>query len=260
MTLASRELFGALSGMSRLGVVAYSAYGYGSRSSSLLGFNGERLDQFIFSYQLGNGYRLFDPGLMRFYAPDSMSPFGRGGLNSYGYCQGDPINLQDPSGHFSVMRLLSKLFSRRQKAPARGGLPTETPRANGRKPLPPGFELVGFHGSNIMHKQSLEASVVIQSGGINRFGKGFYFSQDRAVAESYTTHHGAQGHVYGVYAKDFKGWTEGLDFVYAGDSETMMVRFYASNRVVVREYAEGPLVRRNSFIIRNQGSSAIPLR
>ncbi|WP_338010010.1 RHS repeat-associated core domain-containing protein, partial [Pseudomonas sp. GM60] len=36
--------------------------------------------------------------LMRFNGPDWFSPFGRGGLNSYAYCLGDPINLSDPNG------------------------------------------------------------------------------------------------------------------------------------------------------------------
>ncbi|WP_338010005.1 RHS repeat-associated core domain-containing protein, partial [Pseudomonas sp. GM60] len=36
--------------------------------------------------------------LMRFNGPDSFSPFGRGGLNTYAYCLGDPINLSDPNG------------------------------------------------------------------------------------------------------------------------------------------------------------------
>ncbi|MEN5279281.1 RHS repeat-associated core domain-containing protein, partial [Brucella sp. TWI432] len=40
--------------------------------------------------------------LMRFNAPDSLSPFGQGGVNPYAYCQGDPINFADPSGHVTV--------------------------------------------------------------------------------------------------------------------------------------------------------------
>jgi hypothetical protein len=31
-----------------------------------------------------------------------MSPFGRGGINPYVYCEGDPINNTDPSGHFGI--------------------------------------------------------------------------------------------------------------------------------------------------------------
>lgn len=36
---------------------------------------------------------------MRFNKPDTMSPFGKGGVNAYAYCQGDPVNYQDPTGH-----------------------------------------------------------------------------------------------------------------------------------------------------------------
>jgi len=67
----------------------------------LPGFNGERPDPVSQSYNLGNGYRTYNPTLMRFNAPDSWSPFGAGGLNQYAYCEGDPINRSDPSGHMS---------------------------------------------------------------------------------------------------------------------------------------------------------------
>jgi RHS repeat-associated protein len=84
--------------------LAYSPYGHHPAESgllSLLGFNGERLDPVTGCYLLGNGYRAFNPVLMRFNSPDSWSPFGRGGLNAYAYCVGDPVNLYDPTGHFT---------------------------------------------------------------------------------------------------------------------------------------------------------------
>ncbi|MFC9627560.1 RHS repeat-associated core domain-containing protein [Streptomyces sp. NPDC056930] len=65
---------------------------------TLLGFNGERPDPVTGCYLLGNGYRAFDPVLMRFHSPDSLSPFDGGGLNPYAYCLGDPINRVDPTG------------------------------------------------------------------------------------------------------------------------------------------------------------------
>lgn len=82
--------------------LAYSPYGHRSAESgllSLLGFNGERSDPVTGHYLLGNGYRAFNPMLMRFNSPDSLSPFGKGGLNAYGYCVGDPVNRSDPTGH-----------------------------------------------------------------------------------------------------------------------------------------------------------------
>jgi len=83
----------------------YSPYGQRTPKNgllSLLGFNGERPDPLTGHYLLGNGYRAFNPVLMRFNSPDSLSPFGEGGLNSYAYCQGDPVNQVDPSGHIGT--------------------------------------------------------------------------------------------------------------------------------------------------------------
>ena len=82
--------------------IAYSPYGHRPAEGglfSLLGFNGEQLDPLTGLYLLGNGYRAYSPALMRFLSPDSLSPFGAGGLNPYAYCAGDPINRIDPTGH-----------------------------------------------------------------------------------------------------------------------------------------------------------------
>ncbi|WP_257230243.1 RHS repeat-associated core domain-containing protein [Pseudomonas sp. SbOxS1] len=83
---------------------AYTPYGHRPAQNgllSLLGFNGERPDPVTGWYLLGNGYRAFNPMLMRFNSPDGWSPFGEGGLNSYAYCAGDPVNRVDPQGHTS---------------------------------------------------------------------------------------------------------------------------------------------------------------
>lgn len=61
-------------------------------------FNGQRLDAAIRLYFLGNGRRAYDPELMMFLQADPLSPFDEGGINSYAYCAGNPINLMDPSG------------------------------------------------------------------------------------------------------------------------------------------------------------------
>ena len=82
--------------------LAYSPYGHRPAENgllSLLGFNGERPDPLTGHYHLGNGYRQFNPVLMRFNSPDSWSPFGSGGLNSYAYSGGDPRNWLDSTGH-----------------------------------------------------------------------------------------------------------------------------------------------------------------
>ncbi|MDU9392469.1 RHS repeat-associated core domain-containing protein [Pseudomonas sp. zfem002] len=86
--------------------IAYSAYGYRSPvlPAVVPGFNGELADTLTGHYLLGNGYRAYNPVLMRFNSPDSWSPFGRGGPNAYGYCLGDPVNRRDPGGHASARR------------------------------------------------------------------------------------------------------------------------------------------------------------
>jgi RHS repeat-associated protein len=101
--------------------IAYSPYGHHrveSGLTSLLGFNGERTDPVTGHYLLGNGYRAFNPVLMRFNSPDSLSPFGKGGLNAYTYCLGDPVNLTDSNGHVAIPgpSAFSNLITRLQKS------------------------------------------------------------------------------------------------------------------------------------------------
>ncbi|MQU06766.1 RHS repeat-associated core domain-containing protein [Pseudomonas helleri] len=81
----------------------YNAYG-DSGDWSLTGslaFNGEMREQDTGWYLLGKGYRAYNPSLMRFHSPDSLSPFGAGGINPYVYCLGNPIKFSDPTGHYS---------------------------------------------------------------------------------------------------------------------------------------------------------------
>ena len=70
-------------------------------SNSILAFNGQRADPVSHASHPGNGYRAYQPALMRFNCPDSWSPFAAGGINPYAWCAGDPINRSDPSGHMS---------------------------------------------------------------------------------------------------------------------------------------------------------------
>ena len=104
--------------------LAYSPYGHRTSENgllSLLGFNGERPDPVTGHYLLGNGYRAFNLVLMRFNTPDSWSPFGKGGLNAYGYCVGDPVNRSDPTWHSNfVVRFgkgLANLLGLRHRTP-----------------------------------------------------------------------------------------------------------------------------------------------
>jgi RHS repeat-associated protein len=82
--------------------VAYTAFGVPSSEPlwTQLGYNGELHETDSGWQLLGNGYRAYNPTLMRFHSPDQLSPFGEGGINAYAYCGGDPVNNSDPTGHF----------------------------------------------------------------------------------------------------------------------------------------------------------------
>lgn len=72
-----------------LRTAVYSAYGNRHSDEPLLttlGFNGEVRDASSGWYLLGRGYRAYNPVLMRFHSPDSLSPFAAGGVNPYTYC------------------------------------------------------------------------------------------------------------------------------------------------------------------------------
>lgn len=85
---------------------SYMCYGFRSAtSSSRIGFNGEFQDQLTGFYFLGNGYRAYCPDFCRFVSPDKLSPFQSGGLNSYAYVLGDPINNTDPTGRTALKKL-----------------------------------------------------------------------------------------------------------------------------------------------------------
>ncbi|WP_131107829.1 RHS repeat-associated core domain-containing protein [Pseudomonas sp. Sample_10] len=81
----------------------YSPYGLQSgvsQAGTHLGFNGQLKERPTGWYHLGNGHRIYNPVLMRFHSPDRLSPFGKGGVNVYVYCSGDPVNFTDPSGEY----------------------------------------------------------------------------------------------------------------------------------------------------------------
>lgn len=100
--------------------IHYNAYGYtkmliqGPCSS---GFNGAYFDIHTHGYHLGQGYRMYSPALTRFTSPDYLSPFGRGGINTYAYCNGDPVNRSDPHGTDGIftrgLKWIAKATSRK---------------------------------------------------------------------------------------------------------------------------------------------------
>ncbi|MBV4506560.1 RHS repeat-associated core domain-containing protein [Pseudomonas sp. BW13M1] len=83
-------------------IAAYLPYGHkhGLVDKPRLGFTGQLCEPVVGWYSLGNGYRVYNPVLMCFHSPDRLSPFGKGGINTYAYCVRDPINRADPSGRF----------------------------------------------------------------------------------------------------------------------------------------------------------------
>lgn len=54
---------------------------------------------------------------MRFHSPDSVSPFGRGGINAYAYCMCDPVNRADPDGHWSFPAFAANLLQFKLRTP-----------------------------------------------------------------------------------------------------------------------------------------------
>jgi len=93
------------SSASGLAVQTYGAYGEHPDNGvleTLLGYNGEVRDPVSGWYLLGQGYRAYNPSLMRFHSPDSFSPFDGGGVNPYCYGLGDPVGYSDPTGHLGL--------------------------------------------------------------------------------------------------------------------------------------------------------------
>ena len=84
----------------------YSPFGTGDNKARI-GFNGEIKDVGDANcYPLGFGTRFFLPSIGGFTSLDTFSPFNSGDMNPYRYCEGDPINASDPSGHSLFKNIL----------------------------------------------------------------------------------------------------------------------------------------------------------
>jgi RHS repeat-associated protein len=225
----------------------YSPYGFCIESglTSLLGFNGERSDPVTEHYLLGNGYRAFNPILMRFNSPDSWSPFGKGGLNSYVYCLSDPINLIDQNGH-NPLKSMKSFFKKLTKSKRSVNSPSirQAPSFNNSPParrhsspslLPASpsddqlteWDLIGYHGTSSNYSDSLTAGLdpTFMGKSTNMLlGEGFYFGT-RDIAElfsyrvanpngSWRSRFG-QPIVHGVYVENFSRLKPGEDYLFS---------------------------------------------
>lgn len=101
--LASDHLLSTSLALDASGYALASYTPFGDRCAltgfARMGYSGQFRESGSGSYLLGNGRRAYNAQLMRFHSPDTLSPFGAGGLNPYAYCKGDPINMTDPSGN-----------------------------------------------------------------------------------------------------------------------------------------------------------------
>ncbi|MEE1888200.1 RHS repeat-associated core domain-containing protein [Pseudomonas carassii] len=238
----------------------YSCYGLLPALGNTLGFNGERLEPLTDNYLLGNGLRAFNPVLMRFNSPDNMSPFAAGGVNSYAYCLGDPINRRDPSGNISES--LRRFF---KKSPTQRNLPAsvkiETSDTyttstytrtyttdkfpmnivNSPKNIPEGWQLIGLHGTKTIEDvNSLESGLDISHSGGGLAGRGTYITQYAELANNFTGHDGS-GYIVGVYVKDFSRWIEGVHFTRL-HSQVMVIHERAYYAVKMSRDIKFPMV------------------
>lgn len=158
----------------------YCPYGYCQFSDPnppLLAFLGERLEREMSAYFLGRGYRVYNAVLRRFMSPDSVSPFDEGGSNAYAYCENDPLNFADPTGHIKV-RIVNQKFVQiipdsTSPVPSSSSKKTDLTSPSGR----PGKKISkksarafgeGFEGSRQFgyirpYKPELEASILLHN-------------------------------------------------------------------------------------------------
>lgn len=264
--------------------VAYSPHGYHPHSIAmlgLLGFNGERPDRLTGCYILGNGYRAFSPVLMRFISSDDLSPFGKGGLNAYAYCLGNPVKYSDPSGRSPLFKsILKSLFGTFSDPLSKSWLPRfghrshSFPKRRFSEPGPtiPSLtkpDFIGYHGtSRDSANKLLKEGVLPQSA---ETCPGFFLSPDKQIATEYAHRQQYRStkediwtfgkeNILEVHVQNLTGKTPGKDYefnYYAFDHkhlEHMTMEFMAmphiSRAVTIRQLGSTPanqLVRPRAF-------------
>lgn len=271
VTDQQRSVLHALKGNHSRQSIAYSPYGYRPAENgllSLLGFNGERQDPVTGCYLLGNGYRAFNPVLMRFNSPDSWSPFGEGGLNPYAYCMGKPVNSSDPSGHSPLLTtILKSLFKFDGNYASRSyssrfdlrPYPVKNRRLSAPDLTIPSLtepDFLGYHGTS-----KSDVKKLLREGAQPHYSKieerpGFYLTPDKGIAKEYAnsaqfqstgddTWNLGKANIVEVHIQNLQGKTPGRDYefnYYSFDHQNpnhMTMEFIAkphiSRAVVIRQ-------------------------
>ncbi|SEB80712.1 RHS repeat-associated core domain-containing protein [Pseudomonas mohnii] len=235
--------------------IAYAPYGHRQATNgwmSLMGFNGERPDPLTGHYLLGNGYRAFNPVLMRFNSPDSLSPFGKGGLNSYAYCLGDPINFSDNSGRVPSKFTALYLF-RAQKSIKRTLSVPELYISDIAK-----VDFFAFHGTGKTQARKLiKEGVLLRNTKLKGDQRGFFGSPDISTTYEYArkqelkntnikipTHQiYEKDNIVEIHVRNLTSMKQGIDYDY---------NFYELGHPIKRDSME--------FFIANHKSRAIEIR
>ena len=267
--------------------LAYAPYGHrplGNGLLSLLGFNGERADPMTGHYLLGNGYRAFNPVLMRFNSPDSWSPFGEGGLNAYAYCVGDPVNQTDATGHFSFFPkgynpfkgLRNMLRPKASSTSEAASVAKPAIHTTNNTPLNLGneYELVGYHGTSAEHAKSMQATGLNESyigtGAGTFYGNGFYSTPDIHKALRFANLRSGDHNLrntkglVGVYVKNPSRKVLNTDYKFFPESRELLIRtpMYRDVKIAPVELSSHPPqpVIENIFNIRSGRSSTTTSR
>ena len=182
----------------------YCPYGQRQNQASqalILGIKGELLNGVTDGYVLGQGYRFYSPTIMRFFSPDSFSPFGSGGTNPYIFCADDPVNHADPTGH-TLLFMNGRFFHTRgnmakpvQTAPVsehlqRRATRFENPPIQFTAPKHAGIDAISVHPTDVVSEQSTGVpvdSVAVKARHITRFVKPHQVADTRRLLANHFT-------------------------------------------------------------------------
>jgi RHS repeat-associated protein len=230
----------------RLNSLAYSPYGHRPVENgllSLLCFNGERPDPVTGCYLLGNGYRAFNPVLMRFNSPDSWSPFGEGGLNAYVYCVGEPVNQVDKNGHVPkfIKPALRRLGWIKKPTAAKPSIETLVPPIAIQSENDT-YTLIGFHGTSEKFAKEMQRTgpkPEFDTKPNLSFGHGFYTTPDVSIAQRYANFHSTKmfarnpGGLLAAYLKNPSEKALGKDYKFIPKYQELVLRKHIYDDVIL---------------------------